>query len=148
MGKKVYERPVLAFERFVPNEFVANCFTYRANLECSYGAWHKLHDTNNSQPTTATCWEGGTGRVHHGAACAESSISVTVRNKEITMVGTEGADKTMVNLIDVDIEGVDQVSEVGQRFEDCKWVSKYAGLTYNHVGSGVVTYFSRQANAS
>ena len=146
MGKKCYERPVMAFERFVPNEFVANCFTYTANLVCTYGQWHKdYHKTNTGATNPNNGCYGQEDHMHHGAACAESTVTVTLRNGVLTLSGTEGADKTNVKLESVNIPGVEDVDHVGQTFSSCYWES--AG-NYKHKGNGEVTYFSREANAS
>ena len=146
MGKKLYERPVLAFERFVANEYVANCFTYTADLVCSYGLWHKNNHKTNPDATNPSygCY-GQEDHLHHGAACAESTVTVTLRNGVLTLSGTEGADKTYVKLESVNIPGVEDVDHVGQTFSNCYWES--AG-SYKHKGNGEVTYFSREANAS
>lgn len=130
--KKQYQAPTIKSETFVPQEYVAACFTYRANLVCDYGK--------------VTGW--GDDGLNHGEPCAQSTVTVKVKNDIVTLSGTEGADKTHINLTKVDIPGVDQVSYVGQEFYNCTWESVFGSDTYKHKGSGEVTYFSRQANAS
>lgn len=151
--------PEVEVQQFVPQEFIANCFTYTANLECGFGAWHKANHTTNVDATVASngCVNSNNlnnpnrnlttehDNLHHGAACAESVITVTLRNGELSLSGHEGADKTSVILTSVNIPGVDDVHQVGQEFANCTWRS--AG-NYIHGGNGVVTYFSREANAS
>lgn len=144
--KKQYQAPTIKSETFVPQEYVAACFTYRADLVCALGQYHKEHDCDNER--NPACYEGTRKQgAHHGEPCAESTVSVTVRNGAYTISGTEGANKTHITLASINIPGVDQVSYVGQAFDNCTWTSTDGG-TYNHHGSGKVTYFSRQANAS
>ena len=143
--KRTYNKPVLNSETFVPNNYVAACFTYRANLVCDLGQWHKTNDCEKMPQNSRQCYESN--GAHHGAPCAESTVTVTVRDGKTTLSGTEGANKTHITLESVNIPGVDQVSAVGETFENCNWVSTDGGR-YNHTGDGVVTYFSRQANAS
>ena len=130
--KKQYQAPTIKSETFVPQEYVAACFTYRANLVCDYGKYGQY----------------GPDGLDHGEPCAQSTVTVKVKNDIVTLSGTEGADKTHINLTKVDIPGVDQVSYVGQEFYNCTWESVFGSDTYKHKGSGEVTYFSRQANAS
>lgn len=130
--KKQYQAPTIKSETFVPQEYVAACFTYRANLVCDYGKYGQY----------------GQDGLDHGAPCAQSTVTVTLKNGKLTLSGTEGADKTHINLTQVNIPGVDQVSYVGQDFYGCTWESFDGSNTYKHKGSGEVTYFSRQANAS
>ncbi len=141
-----YSKPVMIKEAFVAQEYIASCFTYTANLVCSYGEWHKNNHRFNPDATITTngCY-GLEDHLHHGAACAESIITVTLRNGNLMMSGTEGADKTHVTLESVNIPGVADVDHTGQIFNGCYWES--AG-SYKHKGQGVVTYFSREANAS
>ena len=143
--KITYNKTVLNSETFVPNNYVAACFTYRANLVCNLGQWHKTHDCENMPQNRRECWDSN--GAHHGAPCAESTVTVTVRDGKTTLSGTEGANKTHITLESVNIPGVDQVSAVGETFANCNWVSTDGGR-YNHTGNGEVTYFSRQANAS
>ena len=143
--KRTYNKPVLNSETFVPNNYVAACFTYRANLVCDLGQWHKTNDCENMPQDRRECWDSN--GAHHGAPCAESTVTVTVRDGKTTLSGTEGANKTHITLKSVNIPEVDQVSAVGATFANCNWVSTDGGR-YNHTGNGEVTYFSRQANAS
>lgn len=161
MEKKNYSKPILEIECFLPNHYVASCFTYRANLVCGYGLWHKNNHTTEpldaTVPTYGCCNSGAWGNPnrnlttkhdgnHHGAACAESTIEVTIRNdKVVSQIGYEGADKKYVQLTAVNIPGINQVDHEGQPFSDCTWES---ADNYYHGGNGVVTYFSRAANAS
>lgn len=157
--KRNWESPVKEVQVFAPQEYVAACFTYTANLECAFGAWHKANHTTNVDATVPSngCvnsnnWENPNRNLtsqhdglHHGAACAESVVTVTVRNNQETIIGHEGADKQSVDLTSVNIPGVKDVSEVGQTFSNCTWIS---ASKYIHFGSGEVIYFSREANAS
>ena len=143
--KRTYNKPVLNSETFVPNNYVAACFTYRANLVCNLGQWHKNNNCERLPQNQRGCYESN--GAHHGAPCAESTVTVTVRDGKTTLSGTEGANKTHITLESVNIPGVNEVDHVGQTFTDCNWVSTDGGK-YNHTGNGEVTYFSRQANAS
>ena len=144
--KRNWCSPITGVQTFVAQEFVANCFTYTANLVCTYGLWHKNNHKTNPDATIPSygCY-GQEDHLHHGAACAESTVTVTLRNGVLSLSGTEGADKTNVKLESVNIPGVEDVDHVGQTFSSCYWES--AG-NYKHKGNGEVTYFSRQANAS
>ena len=137
MGKKCYERPVMAFERFVANEYCATCFMYQATLHCDYG---KVYPARTGGPDGSGCYEGGlpitNNSPQHGAACADSYVTVTVTNGVVTSVGHEGAGKPDVPLESVYIPNIATLEE-GNTFTGATWTS--ADGAYHHKGDGVVT---------
>ena len=137
MEKKIYAKPVLVFERFMPNEYCATCFVYKATLHCDYG---KVYPARIGGPDGSGCYEGGlpitNNSPQHGAACANSYVTVTVTNGVVTSVGHEGADKPDVPLESVYIPNIAALEE-GDTFSGATWTS--ADNAYHHKGDGVVT---------
>ena len=157
MEKKTYSRPVLEFEQFLPNHYIANCFTYTANLICDLGkskvdnvlpfGWEGYYEVHGPQYNFE--YDGkyykGTG-AEHGAPCATTTVTVTVRNGVVTKSGKEGNPKESIVLDSINIPNIEQVSSIGQKFSNCYWES--AGRVYKHRGNGEVTYFNKNGNAS
>mgnify|MGYP006916040587 FL=1 len=49
--RRTWENPTIEAQQFVPQENIAGCFTYTADLECGFGAWHKANHTTNVDAT-------------------------------------------------------------------------------------------------
>lgn len=143
--KKVYSRPLMSMERFIPQSYCDACFTYQATLHCVYGQWHKNHHFTNVNATIP-----GNGCVgiedhglHHGAACANSYLTVTVTKGVVTYAGHEDGDKEDVPLESVYIPNVENLHQ-GDIIESptAHWGSSDGHNGYYHKGGGVVTSWS------
>ena len=131
--KKVYSRPLMSMERFIPQSYCDACFTYQATLRCVYGYAY------NHSGTGYTKW-GTEDGLEHGAACANSYLTVTVTNGVVTYAGHEGADKPDVPLESVYIPNIENLRQ-GDVIESptAHWGSSDGHNGYYHKGGGVVT---------
>lgn len=50
--KKDYQKPMLISEEFIPNEYVAACYNFKALFHCHYGE----NNTNNHGEPCATTY--------------------------------------------------------------------------------------------
>ena len=135
MEKKFYERPFMAFERFVPNHYCENCFKYEVELYCSIA--------NES---------GGTGYDSEGlphqiASCGTSYVTVTVVNGEVSYWGRESYNPDEAHqgrLIEVTNVNIPNITGLKQddRFDYGTWRSEIdynnQHLIFNHYGPGYV----------
>ena len=131
--KKVYSRLLMSMERFIPQSYCDACFTYQATLRCVYGYAY------NHSGTGYTKW-GTEDGLEHGAACANSYLTVTVTNGVVTYAGHEGADKPDVPLESVYIPNIENLRQ-GDVIESptAHWGSSDGHNGYYHKGGGVVT---------
>ena len=131
--KKVYSRPLMSMEWFIPQSYCDACFTYQATLRCVYGYAY------NHSGTGYTKW-GTEDGLEHGAACANSYLTVTVTNGVVTYAGHEGADKPDVPLESVYIPNIENLRQ-GDVIESptAHWGSSDGHNGYYHKGGGVVT---------
>ena len=87
MEKKNYERPVMGTETFVPNEFIAGCYRWKLELECTGGAVngdHYVFNSNNSQNDNPAI-----GQVIHEGHLAQILYIVTESSETPTMATPE-----------------------------------------------------------
>lgn len=126
MGKKLYERPVLAFERFVANEYCAACFTASGMLEC-------------------TIADG----VEHGYPCAHTRFSITYDHGVLTGTAEElnqnGTVKVTMDISEINVPcglaNVEQWKDEG--CENTTWENEDSnGHHYNHRGTCTIDKFS------
>ena len=132
-GKKLYYKPVMAIEKFIPQSYCDICFTYQATLRCVYGYAY------NHSGTGYTKW-GEEDGLEHGRACANSYLTVTVSNGVVTYAGHEGADKPDVPLESVYIPNIENLRQ-GDVIESptAHWGSTDGHDGYYHKGGGRVT---------
>ena len=131
--KRKWGAPSVDVQEFVPQEYCDACFTYKATLQCVYGYAY------NHSGTGYTKW-GTEDGLEHGAACANSYLTVTVENGAVTYAGHEGADKPDVALESVFIPNIENLKE-GDVIASptAHWGSNDGKNGYYHKGGGTVT---------
>lgn len=81
--KKDYQKPMLISEEFIPNEYVAACYNFKALFHCHYGE----NNTNN-----------------HGEPCATTYVDIN----GIHATGHEGTiEKWGIPILNIDWNGFD-----------------------------------------
>ena len=126
MEKKIYVKPVLAFERFMPNEYCAACFTATGMLEC------EINDG-----------------VVHGYPCAHTRFTISYEKGVLTGTAQElnpnGTVKTTMDMSDINVPcGLANVeSWKDEGCENTTWENNDSqGLHYNHRGKCTITTFA------
>lgn len=122
MEKKLYERPAMAFERFVPNEYCDNCYMYEAELICELG--------QNMQYDTI-------GGGQHGAPCADTHFHVNGKT------GEETGDKDGNPIYAINVPNISEDNKIGDIIRDCTWKSDdptpgVSIKTYYHQGYAII----------
>src|SRR5699024_7884164 len=98
--KKDYQKPMLISEEFIPNEYVAACYNFKALFHCHYGE----NNTNN-----------------HGEPCATTYVDIN----GIHATGHEGTiEKWGIPILNIDWNGFDlSDAKVGDKIRGIKWTS-------------------------
>lgn len=98
--KKDYQKPMLISEEFIPNEYVAACYNFKALFHCHYGE----NNTNN-----------------HGKPCATTYVDIN----GIHATGHEGTiEKWGIPILNIDWNGFDlSDAKVGDKIRGIKWTS-------------------------
>ena len=123
MEKKIYVKPVLAFERFMPNEYCAACFTATGTLECAI--------TN----------------VEHGYPCHNTKFTISyekgVLSGKANEMNPNGTIKLTMDIQDINVPcGLEDVeSWKNEGCENTTWTNIYENHTYNHRGKCSITSF-------
>lgn len=106
--KKLYVKPVMECEAFVPNEFIAVCYNYEAMFHCSLGENHQES---------------------HGDPCANTYVEIL----DGVATGHESGSKWSVQIYDINFGGYDiSEAEKGDIIRNIKWTSDD---TVNHTGT-------------
>lgn len=126
MEKKMYSRPVLEFEQFLPNQYIASCFTASGMLEC------EINDG-----------------VEHGYPCAHTRFTITYDRGELTgtaeELNTNGTVKTRMDISEINVPcglaNVEEWKDVG--CENTTWENEDSnGHHYNHRGKCTISSVS------
>lgn len=143
MEKKNWGSTKIDIQTFVPQEYVAACFEYEAELNCDFGSFHKENTASNHRGTG--CWPtSGTFAGHHGAPCADSYVRVVVQNGVATYSGYESRQSSTTHtfnpLTNVYIPNIETL-QLNSIIEGATWGSydedNHTGV--NHKGNGRVT---------
>ena len=126
MEKKIYVKPVLVFERFMPNEYCAACFTATGMLQC------EINDG-----------------VEHGYPCAHTRFSIKYENGELEgtaeELNTNGTVKTTMDISAINVPcGLENVEEwKSQGCPNTTWENEDSnGHHYNHIGKCTINNVS------
>ena len=135
MGKRVYNKPMLMTEAFVPQEYVAACETYK--IAC---LWSLCNDEQE-------LWND-LFRKHREDNCGSIDNNVVVTNKNGVILSVKETNTMMNEDLEMNITtnlGVDKnlSAWVGDTIE---WKTSYGGLEWTH--KGVVTSIPSSVNAN
>lgn len=131
MRKRVYNKPMLVTEAFVPQEYVAVCFS----LTCDYGA----SATRPGQTVTGAC--GGRNDIHQKQYCGSSHNQAIVVNGRLSDIDkltfSEIQEKVRVVEINSSNNGADLACEItgyDSGSNTLYWQNGYNGMTFCHKG--------------
>lgn len=131
MGKRVYGKPMLVTEAFVPQEYVAACFS----LTCDFGA-----SARNNQQVIGEC--GGRNDIHQKQYCGSShnqAIVVDGRLSDIDkLTFSEVLQKVKVVEINSSNDGSDlpcTITGYDPETRTLHWQNGYNNMTFCHKGT-------------
>ncbi len=139
MEKKIYVKPVLAFERFMPNEYIAACIT-GVDMQCAIPGDSRYYVN-----------DGTRARDNHGICANKVSVNIDLgTGMEISTDPTAPAHPfysfqlgEKVNGETSEIRGYNNIgtADYSTGWHKARWISKDdASNTYYHYGLVNVTY--------